>query len=669
MASPNAFSLTLTKLQGNSFRIDHLQDTDHLDVLLRKVHEATGIHSFFLRLVLNEQKLDYSQRHQTLADLKITSCAKLTVLHGNEPLVYVRELHQNGGRGGCWNEYTCNSCERVLLDSDGRCTLVSVNAEDSSSSLCNAQYVHWDVLVGSYKVVDMVAMCTWDRHCQQVLGRGGGMFRPDKIDHGWQVAAPVASFKWRRIELPGCSPLAESRQHLADCPEDADLLLEPDFAEQLCDIDLRHFNKEWCDTSNGVQASLLQQFCTDEERQKEQQVERVSIDNDALPMAFAKLVCRWRRLSTEEAVKITATSHAGLKGFDVDADCILGVPMTQQLSDGHHPGGEYSPADKVAKSNFAELLRVLEDGDEDEKEVSFELGQYGFSEVPSTGTVLSVEDGTQAKRLGVKVGWKIILINGEPYSEEHMDAVSGTASTLMFKTVIPEAETYLWTATGIESVKSAGRYEEYGSPSTGDSVATWITAVLKERGLLQMMEDCGHMEKPADPDNLPDMFSLMSQAMAIRRMAAAEWDSNGEGKAHRGYGRDTKRTGKGTNTGSKHKGGLRWKPVFTKIEALLPDSEAVSLQVRVVSDGRPLVVGDETGVVSLRVHFKHARAVKAWKVGSSLTIRKASIKMVKRHMHLMIDQSSSLEVARDDLPFEPNFDNDVSAPEHERRFW
>merc|ERR1711977_45604 len=97
-----------------------------------------------------------------------------------------------------------------------------------------------------------------------------------------------------------------------------------------------------------------------------------------------------------------------------------------QLSDGHHPGGEYSPADKVAKSHFAELLRVLEDEDEDEAEVSFELGQYGLSEVPSTGTVVSVDDETQAKRLGVKVGWKIVRINGEPYSEELMNAVAGT---------------------------------------------------------------------------------------------------------------------------------------------------------------------------------------------------------------------------------------------------
>merc|ERR1719240_1168193 len=81
-------------------------------------------------------------------------------------------------------------------------------------------------------------------------------------------------------------------------------------------------------------------------------------------------------------------------------------------------------------------------------------------------------------------------------------------STLTFKTKdTTQAETYLWTATGIESLKDGGRYEEYGSPSAGDTVAISITAVLQEKGLLQMMEDLGHMEKPADPaDDLPDMF-------------------------------------------------------------------------------------------------------------------------------------------------------------------
>lgn len=113
------------------------------------------------------------------------------------------------------------------------------------------------------------------------------------------------------------------------------------------------------------------------------------------------------------------------------------------------------------------------------------------------------------------------------------------------------------------------------------------------------------------------------------------------------------------------------KPVFHQVANLEPDQTGVNLKVKVAksvaageADGqqKEVVVGDENGVVTLRLRDDH---VATCSIGASLRIQNAKCVMVKGHMRLVVDKWGVLKPAAEALDFEPNTGKDMSAVEYE----
>jgi len=287
------------------------------------------------------------------------------------PVILCRALAQHGGRGGCWNEYTCNDCERILLSPDSKCTLISVKNEDSSSSCINTQTVTWDVLLGTYKVKDEVALCSWDMHLHRTVAYGSGLFsdESEESEH-WAFSHASSSFKWSRIVLPD-SHEERARASLLDrLPADADLLMEV-FAEHIEESDVRHCKTWHMSPDDGVPAQLLKDMCA-QHRQRMQtspsNEATVVIANDFLPVAIAKEAVQWWRLDETAETETLAQLHdlpdRDLVGWDSESDCILGICMTVRLADCEARQLHVSNPPSTADGNMDELLELIERGDQ-----------------------------------------------------------------------------------------------------------------------------------------------------------------------------------------------------------------------------------------------------------------------------------------------------------------
>jgi len=343
-------------------------------------------------LTLKEQDISNGVLEDSQNLEELPSKALIAVL---VPVVLCRGLAQHGGRGGCWNAYTCNSCERILLSPDSKCTLISVTNEDSSSSCVDIQTVKWDVLLGSYKVKDGVALCSWEKHLCRSFVDGYGMFElgEKSSDTPWSFNHPSSSFKWGRIVLPD-SPEERVRASLLErLPADGDLLMEDAFAEHIDESDLRHF-KCWHNADNGVPAQLLKDVC-EQQREHKQIISQalikadilqayheyrehitdrtvsialphnactVAIANDQLPIALAKEAVQWWRLGDTAERDALEKLHGDLLGWDVENGFILGVSITVKLAGNQEQYDECK--DECVDGKMNELLVLMERGDQ-----------------------------------------------------------------------------------------------------------------------------------------------------------------------------------------------------------------------------------------------------------------------------------------------------------------
>jgi len=130
-----------------------------------------------------------------------------------------------------------------------------------------------------------------------------------------------------------------------------------------------------------------------------------------------------------------------------------------------------------------------------------------------------------------------------------------------------------------------------------------------------------------------------------------------------------------------HLNGKRWKPVaYTKVSSLVPVSKEhlnVNLKVKLVSFGNLSVVGDDTGVVCLKVHSRPMfRFLRTLQEGASIIVRKATLRMRNgfgkrgcahgRCIHIDVDPDvGSIEVSREPFKFEPDVNRNMSAQQHD----
>jgi len=291
------------------------------------------------------------------------------------PVIYRRTFEQHCGRTGCSNDYTCNCLERIILSPDLRCTLISINNEDSNSSLSNTQVIQWDVLVGSYALHDGVVHCSWDVHAHRKFHFEGGMFAKPLHDSSWCLKTRTSSFKWGRIELPHCKPQFAQHAVISQLHAKADLLQQDIFAEIGKD-DLRHFHMQWFDISAGVSAQLLKDPLKSYRQRLRETTEHAYqafvIETDELPIAMAQAVCQWQRAPRDIEASVLDTCIGGSVGWDIDNASIVGVPLTVQLAQDEHPqppaGGaymwhghhaSYGPAYGEVDGKMSELLDLI----------------------------------------------------------------------------------------------------------------------------------------------------------------------------------------------------------------------------------------------------------------------------------------------------------------------
>jgi len=316
-------------------------------------------------------------------DMDVTklSSKELTVV--SVPAIFWRSVEQHGGQGFCWNSYTCNCSERILLSPNLQCTLVSINNEDSSSSMVNTQVVQWDVLLGTYEVQDGAAWCAWNSHFHRKYEFAGGMASKPKDESSWECKGSTSSFKWQRIELPHCIPEVAQYTVMSQLDPKANLF-EQDMFAKLGENDLRHFNCRWWEmnrhhknyttidtTLTNIPARLLKEpLNTYEQRLCEEKPADAPhacvIENDVVPMAMAQAVVQWQRASEDAESRALGKIRGDLVGWDFDGGSIIGIPLTVQLVTGdgsafnHHD--QYGPPSEEATvdGKMSDLLELVE---------------------------------------------------------------------------------------------------------------------------------------------------------------------------------------------------------------------------------------------------------------------------------------------------------------------
>jgi hypothetical protein len=230
--------------------------------------------------------------------------------------------------------------------------------------------VTWDVLLGTYKVKDDVALCSWNMHLHRTFAYGSGLFCDENENHDqpWTFSHSSSSFKWSRIVLPDSHEERARASFLDRLPADADLLMEDVFAEHIDDSDVRHF-KAWHDVINGVPAQLLKDVCAQHRQRMALQTSpsndnTVVIANDGLPIALAKEAVQWWRLDEIAETETLAQLHGDLVGWDSQHGCILGVCMTVKLADCEARQLHVSNPPSTVDGNMDELLALIARGDQ-----------------------------------------------------------------------------------------------------------------------------------------------------------------------------------------------------------------------------------------------------------------------------------------------------------------
>lgn len=123
----------------------------------------------------------------------------------------------------------------------------------------------------------------------------------------------------------------------------------------------------------------------------------------------------------------------------------------------------------------------------------------------------------------------------------------------------------------------------------------------------------------------------------------------------------------------------RWKPVaYTKVSSLVPvfeEHKNLNFKVKLVSFGNVSIVGDETGVVCMKVNSRPIfRFLRTLEEGASIIVRKATLRMRNgfgkrgcargRCIHIDVDDNvGSIELSREPFHFEPDINRNISAQE------
>jgi len=113
---------------------------------------------------------------------------------------------------------------------------------------------------------------------------------------------------------------------------------------------------------------------------------------------------------------------------------------------------------------------------------------------------------------------------------------------------------------------------------------------------------------------------------------------------------------------------------FGKVTDIMPDSRSVYLLVSVVSIGTPeegrggdtiteVVVGDSTGVVTVRLNSEEIKALGA--VGDVVEIRNGAVKMTKGFIRLIVGKWGKVAKHDGDTTVTPNQARDISSTEYE----
>jgi len=98
--------------------------------------------------------------------------------------------------------------------------------------------------------------------------------------------------------------------------------------------------------------------------------------------------------------------------------------------------GEQEKEKNTADNSFGGVASPQDDTDENNTvQLIFDPGRLGIKALWESGKVEGVSEGEQAEKLGVQVGWVIVKVGEEEYSEERLDSkVAGDSSyTLTFQ--------------------------------------------------------------------------------------------------------------------------------------------------------------------------------------------------------------------------------------------
>lgn len=116
------------------------------------------------------------------------------------------------------------------------------------------------------------------------------------------------------------------------------------------------------------------------------------------------------------------------------------------------------------------------------------------------------------------------------------------------------------------------------------------------------------------------------------------------------------------------------KPKFMKVSGIQPEAKGVNVMVKCVKgpavvEGsvsfKNMVVGDETGIVTVRLRAEADAQLSVCTPGTSLRVQNGTVRMVKGHVCLVIDKWAVLKLADKTLEFEVLVSKDVSGVEYE----
>lgn len=212
---------------------------------------------------------------------------------------------------------------------------------DEASYRPDACELEWDILRGTYEIIDATVCCDWERHVHRKIRESDENcgWKDGPLDTDWEVMDERASFKWRRIRLPG-HPFEEQLQDYArQCHKKTDIMKETWIRDIVSDRTQEDGRLQ--DLFGGVvlPAEEVQSFLAEEDKHSKVLEEPSSsglpsskpirVPDFSLPIPAAQALGRWWRLDAAEERYLWSTACGEFHGADIDADRLLGVSLRE----------------------------------------------------------------------------------------------------------------------------------------------------------------------------------------------------------------------------------------------------------------------------------------------------------------------------------------------------